>query len=191
MLLLDLWKLYPKVPLTELSILPLKSLGERGQFQILLLHAFHLPGLFLKQLLVLVVFKVYLLLEQTEIPDDALHLDDLVFECFKYLLAVLDLRDVLHLGVGGLLVNHIQVVEVYLQLRHDFMRALRVHLELLPGIHHVREQLLVRRGKSGHLCLELSAFLLVLLGISLVGIVLDLILLVLVLGLLELALHAL
>lgn len=64
-------------------------------------------------------------------------------------------------------------------------------MELLPGIHHVREQLLVRRGKSGDLCLELSVFLLVLLGISLVGIVLDLVLLVLVLGFLELALHAL
>ena len=183
--------MYPEVSLTELCIFPLKSLGERGQFQILLLHALHLPGFFLEQLLILVVFKVYLLLEQTEIPDDALHLDDLVFECLKDLLAVLNLRDVLHLGVVGLLVSHIQVVEVNLQLCHDFMCALRVHLELLPGFHHIREQLLVRRGKSGDLCLKLSAFLLVLLGISLVGIVLDLVLLVLVLGFLELALHAL
>jgi hypothetical protein len=71
------------------------------------------------------------------------------------------------------------------------MRALRVHLELLPGIHHIREQLLVRRGKSGDLCLKLRVFLFVLLGISLVGIVLDLVLFVLILGLLELALHAL
>jgi hypothetical protein len=71
------------------------------------------------------------------------------------------------------------------------MSALRIHLELLPGIHHIREQLLVRRGKSGDLCLELRIFLLVLLRISPIGIVLDLVLLVLVLGLLKLALHAL
>ena len=71
------------------------------------------------------------------------------------------------------------------------MRALRVHLELLPRLHHIREQLLVGRGKSGDLRLELSVFLLELLGIPLIAIVLNLVLLVLVLGLLELALYAL
>ena len=97
----------------------------------------------------------------------------------------------LHLGVVGLLESHIKVVKVYLQLRNDLMRALRVHLELLPRLHHIREQLLVGRGKSGDLRLELSVFLLELLGIPLIAIVLNLVLLVLVLGLLELALYAL
>ena len=136
-------------------------------------------------------FKVDQLLEQTEIPDYALHLDNLVLECVKDLLAVFNLRDVLHLRVIGFLESQIQVVEVYLQLGHDVMRALRVQLELFPGIHQIGEQLLVRRGKFGHLYFKLSAFILVLLGIPLIGIVLDLILLVLVLGFLEQALHAL
>ena len=79
LLLLDLRKLDPEVSLTELGIFPLKSLGQRGQLQILLLDALHLSGLLLEQLLVLVVLKVNLLFEQTEIPDNALDLDDFVF----------------------------------------------------------------------------------------------------------------
>ena len=135
--------------------------------------------------------QVDLLLKQAEISDNALDLDDLVLESLEHLLTVLDLRDVLGLRVGCLLIGDIKVIEVHLQLREDVVSVLRVHLQLLSRLHQVRKQLLICHSKLGDLSLECGVLFLIAFGIMLVLLILDLVLLILVLDLLEGPLHPL